>query len=69
MKGFEEVNIASVGTAKYYKDVIENIHLIARDYDGHNIDNAKSMKDLVDELDAIAVSALKGKAQYLKPVY
>ncbi len=51
-------NIYKPGTAKYYRDQLVNIQAVAMDYDGYNPQNAKQMKELVDELRKMAGQAL-----------
>ena len=53
------------GTAKYYKDQLENIVAVAIDYDGYDPNNAKQMRELVDELKAMAGQSLRHEKLYV----
>jgi len=59
-------NLFRAGSAKYYKDQLENISMVAEVYDGYNPDDAKQMRELVDELANMARDALQHKDLYCK---
>ena len=62
---WKKSNIYKPGTAKYYKDALKNIYAVALDYDGFNINSAKQMKELVDDLMKMASDALQHKKLYV----
>ena len=59
-----KMNIYKPGTAKYYRDMLELISIVAVRYDGYNSNSAKQMKELVDELRSMANDALSHKKLY-----
>lgn len=59
------MNLYKPGTAKYYRDALQTISIIAYDYDGFNIRSAKQMKELVDDLKEVVEMALKHEDMYL----
>ena len=61
----KKINIYKPGTAKYYRDALNNISMVALYYDGFNPKNAKQMKELVDELREMADNALQHKKLYI----
>jgi len=63
----EPRNIYRAGSAKYYRDALFNIYGICFDYDGHNSNNPKQMRGLVDEVRDMALKAFQNKALYVKP--
>lgn len=63
----KKINIYKPGSAKYYRDVLDNIHAVARDYDGFDPNNAKQMKELVDDLCKMAVDGLNHEKIYVQP--
>ena len=59
-------NLFRAGSVKYYKDQLENISMVAEAYDGYNPDDAKQMRELVDELAKMANDALNHKKLYVR---
>lgn len=59
------INRYEPGTAKYYRDALENISGTLVDYDGYNTKSAKQMKELVDDVKEQAGKALTHKKLYL----
>lgn len=65
-KNIKPYNRYKPGSARYYKDQLENIHDVCIDYDGYNIDNAESMRMLIDDLKEMASDALNHKHLYVR---
>ncbi len=63
---WKKMNLYKPGTAKYYRDMLELISMVAVRYDGYNPNSAKQMKELVDELKNMANSALNHKKLYVQ---
>jgi len=62
----KEHNIYRLGSAKYYRDVLQNIRAVCIDYDGYNPQNAKQMKELIDDIKDMAKQALNHEKLYVK---
>ena len=62
----KKMNIYKLGTSKYYRDQLSNISAVAWHYDGYNINSAKQMRELVDELKSMVDDALNHKKLYIQ---
>jgi len=60
----KKCNIYKPGSAKYYRDMLNTISLVAFGYDGFNPNSAKQMRELVDELKKMADDALGHEKLY-----
>jgi len=61
----KEKNIYKPGTAKYYKDQLDNIGMVLSCYDGYDPKNAESMRELLGETKKMADQALRHKKLYV----
>lgn len=62
----KEFNMYKSGSASYYRDQLVNIRAVAVDYGGYNINSAKQMRELVEELCIMARDALQHKKLYVQ---
>jgi len=60
----KRVKIHKIGTAKYYKDQIDNIRMVLIDYDGMNTKKASNMRNLLIDIKDMAEKALSHKVLY-----
>lgn len=62
------MNIYKPGTAKYYKDAVDNIGMVLVGYDGYSPTNAKHMRKLLDTIVQLSQDALRHKHLYIGEV-
>lgn len=60
----KDMNLYKPGTAKYYKDTIDNIDMIIVGYDGYDPKKAESIRKLLEAIHEVSGKALKHEKMY-----